>query len=147
MRVPLDLSKCIDFCLTLAGFGLAGGSLYLLFRMTLLVAPTPTINGKEYLSIYARPKTPVGVVRPPSFQQGVDYAPVGSLSASNSNALLIEFELLDATDDVAVLRNLHGRIVRVTRGATLAGGGKVLWIRHINGRWIVRTTTGTIRQH
>lgn len=147
MRVPVNLTKCIDFCLTLAGFGLAGGSLYLLFRMTLLVAPTPSINGKEYLSIYAKPKTPVGVVRHPRFQQGVDYAPVGSLAASNSNALLTEFELLDATDDAAILRTLHGRIVRVTRGATLAGGGKVLWIRHINDRWIVRTTTGTIRQH
>ena len=147
MHVPVDQTKCIDFCLRLAGFGLAGSALYLVFRMTLFAAPTPVINGEEYLSIYAKPKTPAATVRRPRFQQEVDYASVGSLAAARSNPLLSEFEVLDSTADVATLRTLHGRILRVTRGTTLVGGGSVLWIRRINGRWIVRTTKGTIRQN
>jgi hypothetical protein len=145
VRGLISPSKLLDFCLAATGFGLAGGSLYLAFRMTLLASPAPTITGGEYLSIYARPKhlIPDSGRRP--FAQGVDHTPVGSLPVAASRAPLIDFDLIDATIEAATVRTSHGRILRVFAGATLPGGGKVLNIRRIDGQWVVRTTKGTIR--
>lgn len=145
MRDLIASIKFYDFCLTLSGFTLAGGSLYLLFRMTFFAAPEPVIVGTEYLSIYAKPKTLTRDSRRSPFRKSIDHSPVGSLRIASSIVALTDFELLGATAEVAILRNLHGRILHVSPGATLAGGGQVLSIQRINNQWLVRTTKGLIR--
>lgn len=145
MRNPAAATKIIDFCLGLSGFGLAGGSLYLVFRVALLDPPIPAINGGVYLSIYAKPKTSMIVARRPRHAQGVDDTPVGSLPPRKARALLTDFELIDATANAATLRTAQGRVLRVSPGAMLAGGGRVQSIRWREGQWIMETTRGFIR--
>lgn len=151
MREPASTTKIIDFCLALSGFGLAGGSVYLFFRMALLGAPTPVINGDHYLSIYAKPKTSVIAARRARQTQSVDFSPVGSLAGNlayrASPAALTDFELIEATADTATIQSSHGRIQRVWPGATLAGGGRVLSIRRQDSQWTVLTTRGAIGKY
>lgn len=144
MRNLLALSKFYDFCLALTGFTLAGGSLCLLLRMTLFALPTPAIVGTEYLSIYAKPKTQILAARRSPFRKNLDHTPVSSVRIASSIVPLTDFELLSATADVAILRTLHGRILRISPGVTLAGGGRVLSIQRISNRWVIRTTKGLI---
>ena len=146
MRYLPPLTTIVDISLALTGFSLAGCSLYLLIRMTLLVTPAPSINGKEFLSIYAKPKSPNLARERERFKSGVDFAPVGNLATTLSRNLLTDFDLIDATAHAATLRTLQGRILIVSPGATLAGGGKVLSIQRIRDQWVVRTTMGIIRK-
>ncbi len=139
-------TKFIDFLLRLAGIGLAGGSLYLAIRMTLASSPEPVINGREFLSIYAKPKKPPLDARRSSIAKGIDFTPIGSLTAVRSNALLLDFDLIDATSAVATIRTSHGRILRVSPGSFLPGCGRVLVIQWRDGRWMVQTTKGLIAQ-
>lgn len=139
-------TKIIDFLLRLAGIGLAGGSLYLALRMTMAPSPVSGINGREFLSIYAKPKTPILAARRSSISKGIDFTPIGSLPAARSDLLLLDFELIDASANVATIRTAHGRILRVSPGSFLPGGGRVLVIQWSDGRWRVRTTRGWIAQ-
>ncbi len=139
-------TKFIDFLLRLAGLGLAGGSLYLALRMSLAPSPVSVINGREFLAIYAKPKKLTLAARRSSISKRLDFTPIGSLPAVRSNALLFDFDLIDATSDVATLRTSHGRILRVSPGSFLPGGGRVLVIQRTDGRWRVQTTKGLIAQ-
>ena len=136
-----------DFFLALTGVGLACGSIYLAAYMTAASKPATAINGKEYLSIYSKPKFPQASTPKRQAAKKLDYAPVGKIHAPVNKSYLAEFELLDASSATASLRTAQGRILRASPGATLSGGAKVLAIQQEGAKWIVRTTAGVIRQN
>lgn len=133
-----------DYCLALTGIGLACGSMYLFAYMTTTPHPAAAIYGREYLSIYSRPKIPLSPTAKRLAAKNLDYAPVGNIRAPVDKSYVKEFELLDATASAATLRTSQGRILHAAPGTILSGGVKVLAIQQHGANWIVRTTAGVI---
>jgi hypothetical protein len=134
-----------DFILRSAGVALAGGSLA--FAAHMLGDPNrrPEIVGMEHLAIYAKPARPAP--RPETLARAeIDYTPVGATRGAFSEIDVVGFDLIEAAPGQAVIRTPQGRVTRVAPGARLAGVGAILSIQRRDGKWIVATQAGLIRQ-
>ena len=134
---------------TEAAFGLIGLSLAtgsIIFAVGMVTAPDrePEIVGIEHLAIYAKPSR-ASQPRPGEPAAGVDYTPIGS-TRRYAERILPGYEVLDAKPDGATIRSPEGRVIRVTPGARLAGVGGVASIHLRDGKWVIITQAGLIRE-
>jgi hypothetical protein len=126
----------------------------------------PVFGGVEHLMIFARPNR--GPNRPliaripaPGDDQGIDFRATGTIpgeakeavapnytlpgTGSRVEEILAEFTLQGVSGNVAMIENANG-IYRVETGSALPGGGRVLGVEWRQGRFVVVTTRGIIRE-
>lgn len=136
--------------LRLFGLALAIGAAAFASHMISDTDRQPQFAGLEHLSIFSKPTRTaarrvekdgqIAAVRGP----GIDYTPVGSVSRSNIERSSSGFVLVEATPDFATLQTPRGGRVRVSRGDTLEGLGRVYAIERRGGQWVVVTSNGVI---
>lgn len=131
-----------DFILHGAGVALAAGSIAFAAQQ-LSQSTQPQIAGLEHLAIYARPAS--RIAQPARRERGIDYTPVGATHSHASSALLSAYEIVEASNDAALVRLPEGRVQRVAPGSRIAGLGSVTGIRRLGQRWVVITQLGAIR--
>lgn len=140
---PVD---SIEFALRIAGVALAGVSFAFAIHMVRDSNRKPDIAGIEHLAIYAKPIRGA----PPRAQSAqtanIDYTPVGATRGAFLAENLVGFELLEAAPGLATIRTPQGRLARVAPGVKLAGVGAILSIDRRQGKWVVATQAGLIRQ-
>lgn len=135
-----------DTALRSVGVALAGGSLAFAAHMLSEPDRKPGIVGLEHLAIYAKPTTSTAR-RPQTLARGqIDYTPVGATRGVFSEVNVAGFDLVDAAPGRAVLRTPQGRVTRVAAGERLAGVGEIFSIERRDGKWVVATQAGLIRQ-
>lgn len=138
-----------DLGLRFAGVGLATASIAFAAHMTAESDRAPQINGVEHLAIFAQPTT---LAARHARTQGIDYTPIGATpsAASQTRAApqttLTGYEVLDVVSGAALIRAPDGRATRVAPGERLAGAGRVLDITRAQGKWLVSTEMGLIRE-
>ncbi|HTJ02077.1 MAG TPA: hypothetical protein VL492_04745 [Methylovirgula sp.] len=130
----------------------------------------PVFNGAEHLMLFAQPSR--GSIHPliarvpggPAVQQdqGIDYTATGSIPGQAPDAptaphykipsidapqssILSDFTLRGVAGNVAMIETPDG-MYRLEVGSELPGGGKILSIEWISGRFVVVTTRGIIRE-
>lgn len=114
----------------------------------------PTFAGAEHLMIFARPSTvaarrnqenPALVV---ANKNGIDYSPVGGLgkTATPERIDLPNYRLIEAEEGWALIRDPRGSLMRVSKGESVAGLGRVQDIVRQNNRWAVITPRGVIAE-
>ena len=136
--------------LRLFGLALAIGATAFASHMIADTDRRPQFAGLEHLSIFSKPTRSAArrvekdgrtaAVRGP----GIDYTPVGAVSRSNIERSSSGFVLVEATPDFAILQTPRGGRVRVSRGDTLEGLGRVYAIERRGGQWVVVTSNGVI---
>lgn len=110
----------------------------------------PEFAGIEHLAIFSRPSIMAsrrvkGDRRlSASRDHGIDYAPVGALSAGDEAFGASSFYVLEASPQSALIRGPRGEILRVMKGDILAGVGRIDAIVRRRGRWTVLTADGVI---
>jgi hypothetical protein len=136
----------IDAALKFSGVALAGGSL--VFALSMMSTPdrTPGINGMEHLAIYAKPARHVAIRQPAPAAPNIDYTPTGSTRKSLPPSIMIGYEFLEGSPTGALIRLPSGRVMRVAPGQPIAGLGAVTAIRQRQGKWVVVTQAGSIRE-
>jgi hypothetical protein len=129
----------------------------------------PVFNGAEHLMLFAQPsrgsqhpliaRVPGG---PAILQdQGIDYTSTGSIPGHTNaptvprykipsvdapqGAILSDFILRGVAGNVAMIETPNG-MYRLEVGSELPGGGKILSIEWLGGRFVVVTTRGIIRE-
>ncbi|MGB8279262.1 MAG: hypothetical protein WCF20_15200 [Methylovirgula sp.] len=128
--------------------------------------PHPMFGGVEHLMIFAQPSRSSSlplIARGPATadDQGVDFAATGAipeeskppapppytLPAVNSHQeeIVKDFTLRGVSGNVAVVEGADG-IYRVEPGSMLPGGSRVLSIEWRQGKFVVVTTQGIIRE-
>lgn len=125
----------------------------------------PVFNGIDHLMIFAQPNRGVAqpllarVSKAPD-DQGIDFTATGTIPNEGKTAappdhtlpaihsaerVLPEFTLRGVSGNVAVVEDAND-IYRVEIGSPLPGGGRVLAIEWRQGRFVVVTTRGVIRE-
>jgi len=74
-----------------------------------------------------------------SRDRGIDYSPVGALSAGGDTFGASAFRVLEASPESTLIRGPRGEILRVMKGDILAGVGRIDAIVRRRGRWAVVT--------
>lgn len=131
--------------LKLAGLALAAGSVLFAAAMLSDQRGAPQITGIQHLAIYSKPATQLVARQRGKPKVLIDDMPVGSIGKSRPSAALTGYEILDASSDGALLRLPQGRVLRVSRGARIAGLGSVLAIERQGNEWTLVTEAGVIR--
>jgi hypothetical protein len=142
-HLPVDRT---DAALKFFGVALAGGSL--VFASTMMSVPQrePKINGIEHFAIYAKPASHATVHEPLRRQANIDYTPVGSTRKALPPSVMAGYEILEVSHGTALIRLPEGRIMRVAPGERIAGLGGVTSIQQRQGKWIVATPSGAIKE-
>lgn len=130
----------------------------------------PVFNGAEHLMLFAQPSRgsqhPL-IARVPggpavAQDQGIDYTATGSIPGQAADkptvphykmpsidapqgSILSDFTLRGVAGNVAMIETPDG-MYRLEVGAELPGGGKILSIEWLGGRFVVVTTRGIIRE-
>ncbi len=136
--------KGADFsetALRITGVGLAGASLFFAVGMALDPTRAPQISGVEHLAIYSKPAT---LRARRERWPDIDYAPVGS--TRRDGASLQGYEIVEASQESALLRLPDGALKRVAPRARLDNLGAVISIYQRGGMWTVATDKGFIRE-
>lgn len=129
----------------------------------------PVFNGSEHLMLFAQPSRglPHSIISRvpggPAIQndQGIDYTATGSIPGkadqpappqfklpsvdTPQGAILDNFTLRGVAGNVAMIETPDG-MYRLEVGSELPGGGKILSIEWVAGRFVVVTTRGIIRE-
>lgn len=125
----------------------------------------PMFNGVEHLMIFAQPNR--GSMQPliarvpkPADDQGIDFTATGTIpnegkapaspdytlpAIHSAERVLSEFTLRGVNGNSAMVENADG-VYRVEIGSLLPGGGRVVAIEWRQGRFVVLTTRGVIRE-
>jgi hypothetical protein len=136
----------IDVALKFAGVALASGSLFFASEMMSVSDQKPKINGIEHFAIYARPARHAAAHEPQKRDANIDFTPVGSTRNALPPSIMVGYEILEASRESALIRLPAGRILRVNPGRPIAGLGNVISIQQRQGKWVVATQSGSIRQ-
>lgn len=105
----------------------------------------PEFAGIEHLAIFSRPSIIASRrvngdrMSSASRDRGIDYSPVGALSAGGDTFGASAFRVLEASPESALIRGPRGEILRVMKGDILAGVGRIDAIVRRRGRWAVVT--------
>lgn len=128
--------------LRLSGIGLAAGSIAFAVHMS-GQSGAPRINGVEHLAIYAQPNT---LADRHARANGIDFTPIGATPIMGSQLTLAGYQLVEVVSGAALIRGPDGRVRRVVVGERLAGAGRVIKFGRIEGKWLVVTDAGLIRE-
>jgi hypothetical protein len=162
-------SSWADNFVVLTGIAMAVSSASFATYMMTTDHSHPVFNGAEHLMLFAQPsrgsqypliaRVPGG----PAVQQdqGIDYTSTGSIPGhadaptaphykipsvdAPQGAILSDYKLRGVAGNVAMIETPDG-MYRLEVGAELPGGGKILSIEWISGRFVVVTTRGIIRE-
>ncbi len=129
------------------GVALAVGSTAFAARMITDKDYHPEFAGIEHLSIFSKPTRSHTAQLDPDFSRrgaGVDYTPIGVVNSASQGRSKTGFALLEASAGAALLRAPSGDKLRVSRGATVEGLGRVTAIERRGERWVVVTSSGAI---
>ncbi|HEY5226564.1 MAG TPA: hypothetical protein VIJ06_07220 [Methylovirgula sp.] len=125
----------------------------------------PVFGGVEHLMIFAQPKRGseqplIARAAPQTNDQGIDFGTTGTIpedakvaaqpsytlpAVHPAEEIVSDFTLRGVSGDVAMVENADG-IYRVEIGSVLPRGGRVLAIEWRQGRFVVVTTRGIIRE-
>lgn len=141
--------------LHVATIALAVGATAFAAEMISVSDRIPTFAGAEHLMIFARPsavaarrnqENPALVV---ANKNGIDYNPVGGVGKIPAPARsgLIDYKLIEADQNWALIRDPRGSLMRVSKGEFVAGLGKIEDIVRKNERWAVVTPRGVIAEN
>lgn len=167
---PKPIAKRIsltDHFVVTVGIAMAAASASFATYMVSTDHSHPVFNGSEHLMIFAQPShtTPnplIGrVPGAPANDQGIDYTATGAIPGQPNvptpprhtipsvnapeGAILSEFTLRGVSGKVAMIEGPDG-MYRLEVGADMPGGGRVLSIEWLSGRFVVVTTRGIIRE-
>lgn len=137
--------KLVDAALVGSSVATAFGSVVFAGAMLMQGDHAPSVNGVEYLAIFAQPK---GVARSPQdghspqvvASAGIDFTPLGAIAPAGSNEKG-GYELVSAQSTLAWVR-AGSRILAVKPGDELPGLGTVRTIAWDSGRWTLLGDNG-----
>lgn len=154
-KITRGQTPVAERALHVATVALAVGATAFAAQMISASDRVPTFAGAEHLMIFARPSTvaarrnqenPALVV---ANKNGIDYSPVGGVGKSPEPARsgLIDYKLIEADENWALIRDPRGSIMRVSKGEFVKGLGKIEDIVRQNNRWAVVTPRGVIAEN
>ncbi len=153
-------ARWVDVALVGAGVATAGGSVVFAGAMMMRGDHSPSVNGLEYLAIFARPNSGVrsSAEAPPASAPdfagaAIDPAPVGSIGVvAGTERTPAEATGARAATHLALIAAEFGfawvregaRIVSVRPGDSLPGLGRVSAIARREGRWTLVGDGGAV---
>jgi hypothetical protein len=136
--------------LHVATIGLAVGATAFAAQMISDSNRVPTFAGSEHLMIFGRPATLAArrSQENPALlaanKNGIDYNPVGGLGNKDARKDLRDYSVIEANQSGALIKDPRGSLMRVSRGALVAGLGRIEDIIREGDRWAVVTPRGRI---
>ena len=140
-------ARMTDIVLVGLGLTTAAGSATFAGVMLMRVDNAPSVNGLEYLSIFAKPNGSSRVVAEakapstPKVDTNIDWSPVGSVAPPRPTANP-DYALVGVRGDLAWVRR-GTQILALRPGDELPGLGRVSAIVKRGGRWVVSAAGGT----
>ena len=143
----LAAARIVDVLLVGSGLATAAGSATFAGYMVMRGQHTPSVNGMEYLAIFAKPhgaaKAPEEVAPPsPSATQAIDLSPVGSIAPATAPEAR-GYAMVAAQRDFAWVRD-GARIFAIRPGDALPRFGRVSMITRRGERWVVTGPGGAV---
>lgn len=163
-RLKIGLSA-IDRAVVTAGVMAAVASASFATYMVATPNHNPVFNGVEHLMIFAQPNRGsmqqlIARVPKPADDQGIDFTATGTIpnegkappspdytlpAIHSAERVLSEFTLRGVSGNSAMVEDADG-VYRVEIGSALPGGARVIAIEWRQGRFVVLTTRGVIRE-
>lgn len=143
----LAAARIVDVLLVGSGLATAAGSATFAGYMVMRGQHAPSVNGMEYLAIFAKPhgaaKPPEEVAPPsPPTTQAIDLSPVGSIAPSSAREAQ-GYAMVAAQRDFAWVLD-GGRIFAIRPGDALPRIGRVNTITRRGDRWVVTGPGGAV---